>query len=437
MLNLHRNVAVILKGSLPYLLSGIVNGLAPFLVSLLVSRYLGKDALGIFSICFALVFGGILVSDFGLNSLVLRDFAGAQTPTRINLRTLLVVRFSVAVITGLCVFPVTKLFVAHGEFLILASSASTLIVLRSFAGTLENVVKARLQRSTFAAVAIAGSGAHVALVYLVLRSGYGLDRVFLTMTGVEAGKALLLLWVNRRDLGPRFDRSSVAVQPLLVLLRQGMPFALIGFFTLINERSALFFLSRFWGNGEAGIYSAADRFLIIGTLIDSSLFASAFPLLSLFRTDPHFHRITRQTLSITLVLGILGALILFWGAPLLISYSFRFTDSVRLLRILSLSLPALLWNSVTRIALFSLHREQRVAAVFGAAGVLNIILNLVVVPRFASTGAAVVSVVTEYCIAAAYGLLYLRRAAQDIVLAKQEIGNTMSHTVDDLIEAER
>ena len=423
---LHRNVREILKGSLPYFVSGILNSAAPFAVSLLVSWYLGKEALGLFSICFALVLAGILVSDLGLNSLILREFAGRRSPESMNLRTLLFIRCLVSILTGAGVVAAARLFISSTGFLVLASTAFSLIIIRSVASTLENVIKALLFRTAYAGVMISGSVAHVGLVYLVLASGRGIDGVFLVMAGVEAAKTVLMMWMNREDLRPSAFRPLVTVQTLSRLFLRGLPFALIGIFTLLNEKSALFFLSKICGNAEAGIYSAADRFLIIGTLIDSSLFASAFPILSLFRGDAQFHHVTKQTLSIAFVLGVLGALVLYLGAPFLIRLSFRYSEATGLLRILSFSLPALLWNSVVRIALFSLHRERNVATVFGLTCVLNVAANLLVVPLFASTGAAVVSVLTEYCISAAYGFLYLRSASRNAVSLKQEFSKALS-----------
>ena len=425
-MTLHRNVSEILKGSLPYLASGIVNSAAPFVVSLFVSRYLGREALGVFSVCFALVLAGILVSDLGLNSLIMREFAGTRQPTSMDLRTLLFVRTFASTIAGVGVIIVATFFISSTDLLLLGSTAFVLIVLRSVAGTLENVMKARLYRAAYAAVMIASSAAHVLLVYLVLSSGSRIASVFLTMAGVETAKTLLLMWIGRQELKPPAHVSPLSGQALGLLLQQGLPFALIGILTLINERSALFFLSKIWGNGEAGIYAAADRFLTIGTLIDSSLFASAFPILSLFRGDSHFHRVTRQTLSITFSVGVVGALILIIGSPLLIGLSFRYPESIGLLRILSLSLPALLWNSIIRIALFSSCREKSVATVFGVACALNIGLNIILVPRFASTGAALVAVFTEYFMSAMYGFLYLRSMLHDLGPVHQGIGKAVS-----------
>jgi len=417
-----RSLADIFRGSLAYLLAGVLNSLAPFLVSVLIARYLGKEDLGLFSICFALVLGGILVSDLGLNPLVLREFAGTRSPEALNLRTLLLIRWVVAWAAGLLALLVSQIFLPGPNALTVGIMACLFIVVRSIAGTLENVIKARMYRMTSVAITMAGSAAHVLLVFAALEAGSDLSRVLLIMTGVETLKILFLSGMVRAELRSPLQGFPQTVQSFTRLVREGLPFALIGVFTLVNERSALFFLSSLCGNAEAGVYSAADRFMSVATLIDSSLLASAFPVLTLFRDDPRFHRITRQGAGISLSLGILGALVLAAGAPLLMRFSFRYAESAGLLRILALAFPAALWNSTLRVVLFSMHRERRVAAAFGVLCMLNLVLSVAIIPRYASAGAALVSVFAEYGMAVAYGVIYLRSIQGAAHPLRQEVG---------------
>ncbi|MBM2841636.1 MAG: polysaccharide biosynthesis protein [Bacteroidetes bacterium] len=408
MMTLHRNVFDILKGSSTYLASAIISSVAPFLISLLVSRYLGKEALGIFSVCFALILAGVLVSDLGLNSFIVREFAGQQKPLNVNLQTLLIVRMGASLVTALAIIAVTLFFISSPDSQLLSTAAFGLIVLRSVAGALENVLKARLYRATYAAVTIGSSIVHVALVYSVLNAGHGIERVFLMMTGVEILKTVILMWILRNELTTPGKETLPTVKRLGALLQQGLPFALIGVFTFVNDKAALFLLAAICGNAEAGIFSAADRFLIVGVLLDSSLFASALPVLSLFRERSHVDRVTKQTMVVVSIAAIVGTMVLFVGAPWLINLTFRYAESIGLLRILSLSLPALLLGSVVRIALFSMHEERRVAIAFGITSLISILLNAMFIPFFRSAGAAAITVIMEYGLAFAYGVFYFR-----------------------------
>jgi O-antigen/teichoic acid export membrane protein len=120
-------------------------------------------------------------------------------------------------------------------------------------------------------------------------------------------------------------------------------------------------------------------------------------------------RITKQTLTVLLSVSIVGALALYLAAPILMGLTFRFSESTPLLRILSLSLPAIITHSILRTSLFSLHQERAVAIVFGVACVLNILLNIAFIPQFGAMGAAVISTFTEYSIVGMYGVLYFKK----------------------------
>lgn len=414
MRTLHRNVFDIMRGSSAFLLSGVVSSVAPFVVSLLVSRYLGKEALGLFSVCFAIVLAGVLISDLGLNSFLLREFAGSQNPSTTSLRTLLLVRTGAAFLVGMLLVAITFLFIPSPNPTVLSAAAFALVMLRSVAGALENVVKARLYRTTYVLMIIGSSIAHLVLVFAVLSNGLGIVYVFMMMSVVEMAKAFFLAWVLRGDLSSARSPLRLTIKHLGVVLTQGLPFAFIGLFTLVIEKAGLFLLAAIQGNAEAGVFSAADRFLVIGVLLDSALFASALPVLSLLPSRSHLNHITKQTLAIVISLATLGTVGLFAGAPILIGLTFRFPDSVDLLRILSLSLPAILLNSVLRITLFSVHQERDVAIAFGTSCFVNIALNVALIPHYGATGAAIAAVVTEYATSIMYGLLYSRNVTSHL-----------------------
>src|SRR5207249_2489982 len=133
----------------------------------------------------------ILLSDLGLNSLIMREFAGTRHPSLLDLRSLLFVRVSSSVVAGTALAGATLFFIPSTDPWLLGTAGFGLIVLRSVAGGIENVVKARLYQTTYGVLTIGSSVAHVLLVYLVLDAGYGIDRVFMAMAGVELVKTVL------------------------------------------------------------------------------------------------------------------------------------------------------------------------------------------------------------------------------------------------------
>jgi O-antigen/teichoic acid export membrane protein len=164
------------------------------------------------------------------------------------------------------------------------------------------------------------------------------------------------------------------------------------------------------GSQEAGVYAAADRFLISGNLLAFALYGAAFPAFSAMTDLVHRHRVVIQTIRTGILLSAGGAAVLFIFAPELISLTYRFTESVALLRILSLSVPGVIVNSILGSALFALHRERLIATVLGVTCAANIVLNCVSIPLFGATGSAVISVLTEYGFMGVYGVVFVQEA---------------------------
>ncbi|MEO8168700.1 MAG: oligosaccharide flippase family protein, partial [bacterium] len=120
----------IFKGAASYLTSGIVTSVGTFLVSILVSRYLGKEGLGIFSISLSVVLMGVISSEFGLNPLIMREFAAGGKPVR-SLRSIFFIRFAASGVIAALVFVAGSLLHLANTTELILSGTALLIVSRS------------------------------------------------------------------------------------------------------------------------------------------------------------------------------------------------------------------------------------------------------------------------------------------------------------------
>ena len=378
---------------------------ATFLNSIAVSWYLGKVGLGEFSLCLTAVLIALLLSDMGLNTIVLRDYSGRNEPASPSLRFLLGIR-------TLAASAVTVVIIAVGvsvfqESAPLVVAASLLILPRSISGVAESYLKARIQRRTVFAIALVSSILQILLVWEVAAGGNSLTMIFFVLAALEYGKSLILLLILRPTLQSQNNSVPIQQSGLRSVLVQGLPFAIIALLSLLGERADLFFLAALRGAAETGIYAGAERFLMLGNLFAFSFYGSALPVFSSFRGQADYRAVVRKTLLFALVLSSGAAFILGVGARLIIATTFRFEESVLLLRILAATFPGIVINSILRIALFSVQRERPVATVFVVAIALNTILNLIFIPRFGALAAAFIAVGTEYAIMFGHLRLYL------------------------------
>ncbi len=406
-------VSEIAAGSGRYFLSGLAGSASTFLIALMVARFLGRDGLGVFSTAFMMVMIGVLLSDLGMNSFIVREFAKAGERASPGVGSLLRSRLVVAIAVSAVLVAGSSLFLPVGRFGVVIASSAILIVSRSASGVFESYIKSRLRSGLHLAIAVCTGLLQCVLVAIVLLAGRGVGAVLCALSGVEVARSAFLFAVLHEEIGEKREHGTLR-QGLGPVLVQSLPFAIMAVLSLISDRADIFLLAAFRGAAEAGVYSAADRFLMVGNLVDFALFSYALPLFSSITDRGEIDRLTRRMLAGLMSLAIVGGVVLYVAAPALLRLTFRFSESALPLGVLAFSLPALFANSLARSALCAARLEKTIARIFGVACVLNLALNILIIPRFGAGGTAVVAVVTEYFVTGMYAILYFRNVVETV-----------------------
>ena len=196
------------------------------------------------------------------------------------------------------------------------------------------------------------------------------------------------------------------------LLAGGLPFALTGICVLVYFRIDAVMLEHMKGERSVGIYGAATNLLFSAMLISQALVTSVFPVIA--RADSLRDPATRDVLRRALTLSLAASLPLALGtaavaAPLMRTlYGERYAGGATTLALLFATLPLLFVTSLFGTCLGARGRQRAVLAVAAANAVLNIALNLWLIPRWDYDGAALATLVTEALGLALY-LVFLRR----------------------------
>jgi O-antigen/teichoic acid export membrane protein len=397
----HRKVSEISRSTAVYLLTSVLNTLASFCISLFIAHVLGKEGLGIYTVALTGTMIGTLIADLGIDSYVLRAFARDEADLGQLLRLKLLSASVVACLT------LAAMTVAFHRTTLPFVAAALLVVPRALTGLFEGYLKAIQRRTALATVSSAVSLVAVAIAYGGLAGGLDLGWTMICLLGVETMKAFLLFLLVR----PSRVGAGIDGLPVATLLRSLLPFAFIGTVAYVTSRIDVFLLGVLRGAQEAGIYAAADRFLISGNLLAYALYGASFPVISSITDACQRRHVVARTLRNGAVVSSGGAILLFLAAPSLIGLTYQFAESVTLLRVLALSFPAVIVNTIVGSALFALHRERQIAIVLGSACVANIAANVFCIPQYGATGSAAISVLTEYAFSGIYLFLYHRGTA--------------------------
>ena len=402
-----RTPAAILQRSAVSLASAVAGSGSTFIVSVGVARVLGEQALGLYAICTTAVMILSLLADMGIDSVVLRAFAPDHRSTTPSYRVMFSARLLTAIaVTGIAAAAI-GLVTTDGRTTLFA--AATMIVPKSLTSCMESFLKARMRQTTVAFVTGSIAAITVAAALAVLRYGGSLEVLFLVLSLIEVLRVVAYLSIIGAGEDIRLRPVWINGRQFFDLVRSSLAFAALGLITYAGGKADIFLLGLLRGSGEAGIFAAADRFLLAGNLLAFSLYGAILPALSGVHDRKQHRELVRRLLAGAIGIGVLAGGILWLAAPLLIRTTFGFGESVPLLEVLSLSVVPLLCNTVLGAAVFSRHGERAAVGILGTAMIVNLLLNATLIPRFGPAAAAAVAVGSEFLISAGYGALYFGR----------------------------
>ena len=367
--------------------------LASLVVVVVLANALGADGYGRYTTLIAFSALVSVLADFGFNPLYTRE--AARDPGRLGdfLGTLLVLKVALGAIA----------MVALGLALGLGSSlwdlavpGGALLIATAYANQLRDSFYA-VGRVGFDAIAIAGETAiqaglilfgarhHATVAYFVW--AYAASYAFTC--------AYSLVVINVFHIGRirlRLDRQLVKAWLPLAL-----PFGLAFFLTNLYFRADVPILQHFRPFAEVGWYQFAYKPFEALQFIPLAIQAVVYPILGVyFVTDQSLLRTGYRRFFKVLVLVGWPLTVGTFALTQPIARAFRmFPESEASLRILAFAIVFLFANSAFSAMLNATNRQHLNVWSTGIASVLNIALNLVLIPRFGYIAASTTTVLTE------------------------------------------
>lgn len=210
------------------------------------------------------------------------------------------------------------------------------------------------------------------------------------------------------------ERLAMAARVRLFdVAREAWPFGLGGMFHLVYFQSDIILLKYFKGNEAAGIYNVAFTVMVAVYLLPSTIFQK-FLLPKVHRWANHdraqFLQAYRFGNGVMLLLGGMTTIAILLLGPRLIPLLFgtAYQGAVSLLSVLAFCAPMRFLASSVGATLVTQEHMHRKSVYMGTVAVVNVLLNLLLIPVFAAKGAAIATLLSEITLLALY-LLAVRR----------------------------
>lgn len=249
------------------------------------------------------------------------------------------------------------------------------------------------------------------------------------LAGMFAGMSLVGLanafWVSRRIA--RFRLSLVSASFLRDVVPKALPLGIASVFVMIYFRTDTVMVESIIGETAAGQYGLAYRILEALILLPSVIVAVLLPRLSVQFSQKErqdFGKLVRVGGSVLVLVGLVVAAIVTITAGGIISLLDPAPASLPAagaLRILVWTFPFAALNYLLSTAMTAANNEKTLAWVLGFAALLNVVLNLILIPEYSLYGAAAATITTEAVILIILTIRFLRDERPDSIAAETNL----------------
>jgi PST family polysaccharide transporter len=366
-------------------------------IGILIARHLGVSQFG--ELGFAMAYTGLfsILGTLGLNRIGVRELVTARNEGR-DPAAILDTMLAMRVVVGLLLAPLS---VGIAWFFDQGNLRLILILAPMFLLSSLDVVELWFQSQTMAK----RTSSARSLTYLLV-AGFRIV-LLVTNAGIAwftaayllefVGAAIALFVVFRRSKA-RFELSRVDPRLAARLIGESWPEIIAGFAGLLFIRLDQVMLGNLMGNHAVGIFAVASRLSESWYFVPIALVSSTFPSIVRVRdSDPAMYVRRIGNLMRGLVALSYGAiLVTTLAAPrvIVMLYGAQYQDSARVLTIhiwcglfMALGLASGSWIMAEKRVKLNLYRNLCGAAV-------NIVLNLVLIPRYGPVGASFATLIS-------------------------------------------
>ena len=377
----------------------IVTLLGSLLVGIFVARYLGPQQYGLMNYVFSYIAVFQVFASFGLDSIEIREEAHRNDEKNKLIGTAFLLKILFAIITILLVILSVWIFEADTftKWMIIMYSLSMIMnsfgVIRNYFTSIvwnEYIVKTEITRTLI--------GAGIKVVLLVIHADlfwFILSTLFDTVLLASGYIVSYRRKIDRiRDW--TFDKATA-----LYLIKQSFPLLLSGAAVVVYQKIDQVMLGNMIDKEAVGYYSVAGKFTEICLFIPTILSQTITPILVKAYHDnmDDYQRKAKLFMNITIWGTIIICIVICLISHPLIKYTFgiEYTAAVTLLQIMIFKTIGYASAQITG-ALIVIEKKQKYVVIRNIIGCIVCIgLNLLLIPRYGVTGAAMASVITAIC----------------------------------------
>ncbi|HMK33771.1 MAG TPA: flippase [Desulfomonilaceae bacterium] len=384
------------KNTFALAVPNVLNPFISFVLILMISRSLGVDGLGEYSLVLAYVGIFSTFASLGLGDLVVRELA--RNPEDVH--TFFVnagVFGAISSLASMIIMDACVLAMGYGQEVVKATVIMSFSLVASTAMTYLEAIFRSVEKSKYIALTyLAENALRVGACVLLLLNGYGIIALFFAVLVSRILALLMLFSFYRKLLGMPGWRFKPEIWR--TLWKEAPTFTSIAIFSTIHLSLDQIMLSKLQTIESVGIYSAADRLLSICKTVPVAFASALLPFFSQ-RMATGFQGLRRITedslryLSLVLFPVVVGTVVL-GDSIITMMYGATFVAAGPVLRLHIVSLIPFSAVFVLAQVLIATDNQRTDLKINMVAALVNFVLNFVLIPPYGAMGAAVATLLS-------------------------------------------
>jgi O-antigen/teichoic acid export membrane protein len=390
-------VRTLAKNTTVLLVANIISYLLGFFTTLYTARYLGVEGFGVLSLALSITGIFAVFTDFGLSALTTREVSRNNSLAKKYIGNIIIIKILLAILTFVLVILVVYILGYPQNVKTVVYLITLSIIFGSLTGIFNSIFQAFQKMEYISFNIILNAILMITGILIVIHYGLGIIALS-AVYFVSSGLILILTFIiySWKFFLPKLDLDINFWKPTL---KEAFFFGLSSIFVVIYFYIDSVMLSIMVGNSAVGFYNAASKLIFVLLFIPGVFVTSIFPIMSQhFESSKNLLKIeyeksVKYLFVIAVFIFVYG--FIFADKIILIIYGTAYASSILALQILIFVVPIIFVTSLFGNILGAINKQRIITIVASIIALFNIILNLILIPKYSYIGASFATVLTE------------------------------------------
>jgi Membrane protein involved in the export of O-antigen and teichoic acid len=372
----------------------VVKALA-LLISINLARYLGVEYFGEYNFVIAYLSLFIFLANFGLDSILIRDLSRKKFDVDIFVSNVLMIRILTCSFSIILSIAIVNFLGYPAETIMHVSLLSLILMFQGLSYLFESVFHSNL-KMYYSSISMVISKLFFAIaVFILITLGDSLISFFYAYIVAEFIRVLISIYYSKKFV---CVCKHIDIELWKYLLKESMPFIVGYALFIVYYRIDILMLSKIEGNLAVGYYSAAYKLTDPLLFIPGAFASVLMPIMARKYISDQMDLKEIYSVGSKYILQLMfpiSILLYFFSEDLIhLLYTDNYYASIYTLKILSLTVILNSLNSIQNSLLVASDRQKLNTISVGVCCILNIVLNLVLIPIYSYNGAAIATLIS-------------------------------------------